>query len=179
MKKIIVILSFTLVLFGYTYRVNAGVVCYDVDGVAQTNNVSATQQFGMMKLSLTSQKTGEVVDLEGDLNGMTIGSDADGAVYLSHTVTSNDAETAFTFITLNDRAVVVGSPNGCTVPISETITNIIGGAGFTARVKSVDIVINGTINFINQGACTGVPNTFDSILGEICLKQKRSKLKSN
>ena len=65
MKKIIMILSFSLTIFGFTHRVNANTVCYDVEGEVETNNTSLYQQTGKIELSLTSQETGEEVHLEG------------------------------------------------------------------------------------------------------------------
>ena len=163
------ILSFSLMLLGYTYRVNAETVCYDVEGEVTTNNISSTQQAGNLEFFLTNKETGEELSLEGDLTGMIIDADEEGAIYLTHTATSNDPSNPFTFITLNDRAVFSGAPEGCTIPVSETITNIIGGTGFTENVISVDIVVNGAINYINAGECLGVPNTFEDISGSICL----------
>jgi len=167
MKKIVIILTFSLVLFGYTHRVNADNICYDVGGEIRTNTISLTQQSGTIELLLTNQEIDEEVRLEGEINGMIIGDDADGAIYLTHTATSNDESTPFTFVTLYDRAVFLGAPEGCTIPISETITNIIGGDGFTANVTYVDIVVNGSI-----GVCSGTPNYFEDISGVICIDQE-------
>ena len=90
MKKIMMILSFSLMLLGYTYRVNAETVCYDVEGEVTTNNISSTQQAGNLEFFLTNKETGEELSLEGDLTGMIIGTDEEGAIYLTHTATSND-----------------------------------------------------------------------------------------
>ncbi|NOQ12995.1 MAG: hypothetical protein GQ583_00755 [Methyloprofundus sp.] len=172
MKKNIVLLSLSLALLGHTYSVHADTVCYDVEGgEASTNNISAYQQSGKIELSLTNQETGELVSLEGDLNGMIIGADAEGTLYLTHTATSNDGSVPFTFITLNDRAVFTGAPDGCFLPVHETITNIIAGTGITVDVVSVNLDVYGSINFINEGECLGVPNTFENISGEMCFNQ--------
>ena len=82
MKKIIMILSFSLALFSYTIKVNADTVCYDVEGEVKTYNTSPTTQSGTMELFLTNQVTGEEVRLEGNINGMITGS-AEGAIYLT------------------------------------------------------------------------------------------------
>ena len=171
MKKNIMLLSLSLALLGHTYSVNAEPVCYDVEAEASTNNISSYQQSGKIELSLTNQETGELVSLEGDLNGMIIGADAEGAIYLTHTATSNDASIPFTFITLNDRAVFTGAPDGCFIPVHETITNIVAGTGITADVVSVNLDVYGSINVVNEGECFGLANTFEDISGRLCLNQ--------
>jgi len=181
MKKIIILTSFYLTLFSYTHSVHAETVCYDVEGEVKTTNIlpegypaiPSTQQEGIIELSLTDKGTGEEVLLEGHLSGTIIGFDeVTGAVLLSHTITSNDSSVPFTFVTFNDNATVVGGLTGCSLPIEETITEIVAGAGFTENVESVNMLVKGTINVINQGGCSGVQNIFEDISGEICLIQE-------
>ena len=168
MNKTLTLLSLSFALFGYAQGTYAD--CYDVTGEAKTySSETGAQQSGFIEYSLTNQQTGEETRLEADINGMVIGTDAQGAIYLTHTTTSNDEDIPFSFVTFNDRAMVVGAPQGCMLPISETITNVVAGTGLTANVSSINLIVNGAINYINQDECAGLPNVFEDISGEICL----------
>lgn len=190
MKKIIIPLSLCFSLLNYAGTVSAGETCYDVDGDIQTVNTSPSTQFGTIALDLVEQESGELVQIEGFINGTITGGDGLTYVELSHTMIGNESgsnsDVNFTIITINDIAEIgysetLQNPAGpveCYIPVkAETVSNFIPVISKISRAKitSINVTFKG---WLNNGApaCASYPNEFivDTLKEEntICMNTK-------
>lgn len=156
-------------------------ICYEVGGTVETENVSDTVQVGTIYLELTNKMTGEVEFAEeGSLIGTITHSDMITTT-LSHYAEFSPGNK---FTTIDDKASVTinpdtgsvirrvfldenGQPIPCSFFIAETLTDIKKGSKFFAKSRKFpqSVLANGYVS-----RCPDENSNYFDLSGEFCKK---------
>ncbi len=133
----------------------------EVSGQVITTNLSEYIQVGQIHLKLTDVDDGAVLfEGKGGIMGQKI-KEQDGITYLNHYACFNAKDCLFT---RKDKAVIVGPPVGCDIPVREEIRRI-SGKGSLENLRA-RVVAEGTISL-----CPGQQNQL-VLQGWACLETK-------
>lgn len=159
-------------------------ICYEVGGTVETENVSDTVQVGTIYVELTNKMTGEVEFAE---EGLLIGTITDSDMITTTLSHHAQFSSGNKFTTVGDKAVIThpfvrrvledesgspilgedGQPIPCSFFIAETLTDITKGSKFFAKSKKVLQSVHAD-GYVSR--CPDENSNFFELSGEFCKK---------